>query len=325
MIALALLLRTHHIVRVSTFPALLAACQSAVPGDLIEIAKGVYTIDGKTRIAIDNRPGPVLVRGETGDPADVIIQGKGQDDEQVQMIFDLTDSPRWTFQDLTTRNSYYHGFKFNADSSDCVLRHVVMRDHGESGVKGTSDPDKGRYPDRLTVENCDIGFTTDRGGTRTVVEGIDGVGVNGWHIVGNHFLNVRHPGSVAYAVFTKGNSADTVIENNRFDNCDIGASFGGGGTGVPFFRDHDTRFEHRGGVIRNNRIVGCSDAGIYLNKACDARVYGNQLIDCVLGIALRFPQTTAWVYDNTVKLTDQYPGEPAIRVRDGATLLPGKN
>jgi len=85
------------------------------------------------------------------------------------MIFNLDDSPRWTFENLTTRNSYYHGFKFDHTSTDCVLRNVVMLDHGESGVKGTSDPAAGTYPDRVLVEGCTIGFTKPTGGTRSEI------------------------------------------------------------------------------------------------------------------------------------------------------------
>ena len=313
--------RAARTVKVATYPELRAACQSARPGDTIVLAPGVYTITGASRIAISNRPGPVLVKGATGDPADVIVEGQGQDSEAVQMVFDLDDSPRWTFEALTTRNSFYHGFKFNGGSTDCVLRRVVMRDHGESGVKGTSDPAAGRYPDRLRVERCDIGFTTERGGTRSVVEGIDGVGVKGWVIRDSRFVNVLHNGGTAYAVFTKGNSSDTVIENNRFENCFIGASFGGGGTGAPYFRDNDREYEHRGGVIRNNVFVRCRDAAVYVNKGKDCKVYHNTLFECVLTIQIRYPQSSGWVRNNLVRPAPTNAGEPAVRLRDGATLL----
>ncbi|RYD32383.1 MAG: hypothetical protein EOP87_12940, partial [Verrucomicrobiaceae bacterium] len=269
---------------VADYPSLVKACGSAVPGDEIVIAKGVYCITGDSRIWITGRPGPVTVRGATGKAEDVIIEGDGQDKQSVRMIFELTDSPRWTFQDLTTRNSYYHGFKFNTSSTDCVLRNVVMRDHGESGVKGTSDPDKGLYPDRLLVEDCDIGFTGKTGGTRGVVEGIDGVAVQGWIIRNSRFLNVRKNGGPAYGVFTKGNSMDTIIEGNRFENCFIGASFGGGGTDVRYFRDHDRSLEHRWGVIRNNVFTGCTDAAIYINKGNACTILGNRMTGCGMNI-----------------------------------------
>jgi nitrous oxidase accessory protein NosD len=306
---------------VTDFKSLVKACTDASPGDEIVIAKGIYRIAGDSRIRITSRPGPVTVRGATGKPEDVIIEGDGQDAKSVQMIFELTDSPKWTFRDLTTRNSYYHGFKFNLSSTDCVLRNVVMRDHGESGVKGTSDPDKGHYPDRLLVDGCDIGFTKETGGTRSVVEGIDGVAVKDWVIRNSRFVNVQKGGGPAYGVFTKGNSADTVIEGNRFENCFIGASFGGGGTGTDYFRDHDRSLEHRWGVIRNNLFINCTDAAIYINKGNACIIEDNRMIGCGMNIQLRFPETTGWVNDGN--FTDNKK-EPLVRIRDGAVLLKGE-
>lgn len=317
LMAVASLARSE-IHQVVDFKGLLLACGKAQPGDEIVIAKGIHTISGKSRILIADRPGPVTVRGATGDPADVIIEGAGQDNQTVQMVFEVTGSPKWTFQDLTTRNSYYHGFKFNTSSTDCVVRNVVMRDHGESGIKGTSDPDKGVYPDRLLVERCDIGFTKGTGGTRSVVEGIDGVAVQGWIIRNSRFVNIQKNGGAAYGVFTKGNSLETIIECNRFENCFIGASFGGGGTGESFFRDHDRSLEHRWGAIRNNVFVGCTDAAIYINKGNSCTIEGNKMTGCAMNIQLRFAGTTAWV--KTGNTTDNGK-EPLIRLRDGAVLL----
>lgn len=303
---------------VSDVKGLEGACRDAQPGDEIVLAKGIYKITGISRIRIDGRPGPVTVRGASGKGKDVVIEGAGQDDDSVQVVFELTGSPGWTFRDLTTRNTFYHGFKFNTSSTDCVLRNVVMRDHGESGVKGTSDPAAGAYPDRLLVESCDIGFTNPSGGTRAVVEGIDGVAVKGWKIRKCRFLNIQKSGGPAYAVFTKGNSMDTVIEDNLFENCFIGASYGGGGTGARFFRDGETQFEHRGGAIRNNRFERTTDAAIYLNKATSCTVEGNKMTGCASNIQLRYPQSTAWIRNGN---TSDNGSEPLVRLRDGATLL----
>ena len=319
-----LYLPTARTVNVATYGELLSACQSARPNDIIVLAPGTYTITGSSRIMVTRRPGPILVRGATGNSADVIIEGRGQDDETVQMVFDLTNSPRWTFEGLTTRRNYYHGFKFNGSSTDCVLRNVVMRDHGESGVTGTSEPAGGVYPDRLRVEGCDIGFTTSRGGTRSVVEGIDGVGVNGWVVQRCRFVNVVHPGSIAYGVFTKGNASETIIESSRFENCDIGASFGGGGTGAPYFRDNNRAYEHRGGVIRNNVFIRSKDAAVYINKGRNCKVYNNTLFECGLTIQLRFPPSSGSVRNNLIKPAPASLQEPSLRLRDGATLLSGE-
>jgi parallel beta-helix repeat protein len=270
---------------------------------------------------ISGRPGPVLLRGATGNPHDVVIRGQGQDNNAVQMVFNLDNAPAWTFRDITVKDSYYHGFKFDHTSTDCALVRVIMRDHGESGVKGTSDPTAGSYPDRLLIDSCDIGFTQPTGGTRSVVEGVDGVGVNDWVIRNSRFVNVQKNGAPAYAIFTKGNSSNTVIENNRFENCFIGASFGGGGTGAQFFRDNDQTYEHRNGIIRNNVIMRCTDAGIYINKGVNCRIYNNTLFECVLTIQLRFSQSSGDVRNNLVLRAPSNSGEPVIRLRDGAVLL----
>ncbi len=309
-------------VQISNYSELLAACQEAKPHDVLVLAPGIYTVTGTSRILISNRPGPIVVKGATGNAADVIVQGGGQDDPAVPIIFDLENSPQWTFENLTTRGSYYHGFKFDGSSTDCVLRHITMRDHGESGVKGTSTPGATTHPDHLLIEDCDIGFTSTRGGTREVVEGIDGVGIKDWIIRRNRFVNVlREHDGVATAVFTKGNSLDTIIENNRFENCFIGASFGGGGTGQPFFRDNDRTYEHRGGIIRNNVFIRCVDAAIYINKGHECKIYNNTLFECGLTIQLRYPQSSGWVRNNLVKPIPNNPDEPLVRARDGATLL----
>lgn len=302
-------------ITVSNSAELVEACKNAAKDDEIVIAKGTYTL--VRGISITSRSGPITVRGATGNPSDVIIEGEGQDDDTVKMIFDLTDCPAWKFEAFTTRKSYYHGFKFNAGSTDCVLRNLVMLDHGESGVKGTSDPDRGSYPDRLLVEKCEIGFTAKTGGTRDVVEGVDGVGVKDWIVRGSRFVNIQKNGRPAYGVFTKGNSSNTLIEDNRFENCFIGASFGGGGTGVAYFRDHDTSIEHRGGIIRKNRFIGCTDAAIYINKGKDCRIEGNRLEGCAANIQLRYAQCTGHVSDNQSDNTS----EPLVRLREGAVLL----
>ncbi len=311
-----------HIVTVATYPELYAACTQAVPHDTIVMKNGTYTInDGKSRIYISNRPGPVVVMGETQDPSKVIVEGLGQDDPTVEMIFDLDNCPSWEFDNFTTRNSYYHGFKFDHSSTDCTLLNVIMRDHGSAAIKGTSDPASHSYPDRLSVINCDIGYTTKKGGTRDVVEGLDAVGVSNWVIVGNRFINVQKTGGdgIAYGCFTKGNSLNTQIIGNRFEDCFIGASLGGGGTDPQFFRDSDQTYEHQHGLIVNNVIIRCNDAGIYINKGADTKVYNNTLYGCELSIQFRFEQTTGEIINNLVRPADDNMGEPVFRLRNGAT------
>ncbi|MDP4219122.1 MAG: right-handed parallel beta-helix repeat-containing protein [Bacteroidota bacterium] len=310
-------------VSVSSYPEIRDACQNALPGDTIIIAKGIYTIDGNNRIMVTNRPGPVLVIGESGDPRDVTIKGLGMDTDAVEMIFNLDNSPRWKFEAITARDAYYHAFKFDDSSTDCVLHNVIMLDNGESGVKGTSNNITHLFPDRLLVEHCVIGYSKQIGSLHPEVEGIDGVGVNDWIIRNNLFRNIQKGAfdHAAYAVFTKGNSDRTIIDRNRFEDCFIGASFGGGGTDPQFFRGGDQTYEHRNGIIKNNVIIRCSDAGIYINKGSNCKIFNNTLIQCELTIQLRYPESTGEVKNNLVLLAADNPNEPIIRLRDGAGLL----
>lgn len=310
-------------VKVTTYPELYSACTIALAGDTIILAKGTYTInDSKNRIYISNRPGPVLVKGESGDPHDVIVEGLGQDNDVVQMIFNLDDCPKWTFESMTIRNSYYHGFKFDHNSSDCVLNNLILLDHGSAAIKGTSDNAAGTYPDGLLVVNCTIGYSSSTGGTRDVVEGLDAVGVKNWIIAHNRFINIQKTGGdgIAYGCFTKGNSQNTTIIGNRFEDCFIGASFGGGGTAPQFFRDNDQTYEQQFGMIINNIFIRCNDAAIYVNKGHDARIYHNTIFDCGLTIQLRFKESTGEALNNLVKRSPGNPNEPVIRLRDSATI-----
>ena len=307
---------------VTTYPELYSACQTALSGDTIVVAKGTYTInDGKNRIYISNCEGPVLVKGETGYAQDVIVEGLGQDSDAVEMVFNLDNCPKWTFEAMTVRNSYYHGFKFDHGSTDCVLRNLLLLNHGSAAIKGTSDPVAKTYPDNLLVEQCIIGYTSSKGGTRDVVEGLDAVGIKGWTISHNVFFNIKKTGGdgIAYGCFTKGNSINTMIDNNRFEDCFIGASLGGGGTAPAFFRDSDQTYEQRYGIIVNNLFVHCTDAAIYVNKTQDARLYHNTVFECGLTMQLRFKETTGEVVNNLVMRSPDNPNEPPLRLRDSAT------
>ncbi len=313
---------THaRIVEVSSYEQIRDACLSALPNDTIIIAEGVYTISDRAKLQIIGRPGPVLVRGVTGNPEDVIIQGYGVDDDRMSINFELENCPDWTFESLTTRNSYFHGFKFDLGSTDCTLRNVVMMDHGESGVKGSSNPAVGIYPDRLLVEDCLIGFTLETGGKRPNVEGVDGVGVNDWIIRGTTFINIQRNGQPAYACFTKGNSSGTIIENCVFINCLIGASFGGGGSSPNIYRDNNREFEHRGGIIRNNIFIRGTDAAIYINQADSCKIYNNTVFECIENIQIRFPESSAFVRNNLVIPSPVNPDAQTIRSRDGGVFL----
>jgi parallel beta-helix repeat protein len=139
----------------------------------------------------------------------------------------------------------------------------------------------------------------------------------------NRFKNIQRNGKDAYAVFTKGNSSNTVVEANYFENCFIGASFGAGGFGDNFFRDLDSSYEQRYGIIRNNIIVGCMDAAIYITKGLECKIFNNTILNCLLTIQLRY-ESSGLVCNNLVKRHSNNTPEPLVRLRNGAVLIADK-
>ena len=72
-----------------------------------------------------------------------------------------------------------------------------------------------------------------------------------------------------------------------------------------------------GAIIRNNIIMRCTDAGIYINKGHNCRIYNNTVFECELTIQLRYVESTGYVRNNLVKPSPTNSGEPIIRLRDG--------
>jgi len=311
---------TADTVRVTTYSELVNAVQTAPPtGRTIILAPGVYYQTGS--LWIYNKP-HLTLRGETGNPDDVVLQGLGIDNPNQHHNIAIVNCPYFTIENLTLRDTYWHGIQVNQSSHYVTIRNVVMIDNGESGIKATNDSSGTSYSDYGLVENCWIGFSDY--GHRDCVEGIDLIATKDWVIRNNLFVRVRKVSGYGWGFFAKGNAQDTVVENNIFYLCDLGASFGNGGTGTQWFRDHQYPYEHRGGIIRNNIMIGGKDAAVYLNKALNAKVYNNLSYKHVLTFQARYPETYADFKNNIAVLA---PGsyEPVVRWRDGANDLGSSN
>ncbi|KEZ78149.1 hypothetical protein C41B8_06177 [Salinisphaera hydrothermalis C41B8] len=307
------------VVTVSSLDGLQTAIDNASAGETIILAPGVYHETRAIRIAGRH---DLTITGATKDYADTVIRGPGMNDPSLQSNIRLNNADGITLENLTLRDSYYHGVQVNNDSDRFTADNVRTLDNGESGFKVTSPTNASgpaAYSDKGTIENCWIGFTTT--GRRGVVEGVDIVAGNGWHLLGNHFVNIRRAdGGPAYAAFAKGNAHNPVFADNEVENSFIGLSFGGGGTDGVYFRNGDTRYETQGGVMRHNVIHDTDDAGIYLNKAHDFLIEGNTVLRNGPGtgaIESRFTQSTGTIRDNRVS--------GPIKMRDGGTAVTRNN
>jgi hypothetical protein len=220
----------------------------------------------------------VTFRSQSGNRGAVVIQGEGISDRDTQFTFKLYNCNYITVQDISMTDVYWHHFQLNEGCNYFTVQNCIMWDAGEGPIKSTvadcSNPDY--FSDYGLVEDCVIGYTDY--GYRTCVEGIDLIASVGWVITNTDFISVKKKGGgIGWGFFAKGNSQDTVVENCFFDNCDIPLSFGGGGTGDQYFRNCDTSWEHRRGIMRNNVVHLTKDTGVYMNHAAEYKIYNNTL------------------------------------------------
>lgn len=293
-------------VPVKTGKGLIAAVKAAKPGDKILIAPGTYPVKAW---AINVRNAgtaefPIVVAAET--LGSVVLEFETTEGF-------LVDAPFWVFENLDIKgvnpdhNRGHHAFHVVGKGRGLVLRNCRIHEFN-SIIKANGTPGKdGRvaYPDHALIENCSFYNSTVRQ-TAYPVTLIDVVAANGWILRGNLICDfAKGEGNrISYGAFVKGNATGSVFENNLVigeyrtrGGIRVGLSFGGGGTGVKFARDKELPAEHHGGIMRNNLIMNCNDAGIYLNRSAGTKLYNNTLYK-TMGIDIRFKESDAAIVNN---------------------------
>jgi parallel beta-helix repeat protein len=290
-----------------------------VGGRIITLAAGTYN---QTSSIVINSKNNITIQGATTNYADTVVAGPGINNSSMDINFKVNDSDYVTFKHLTIQDSYYHSIQVNSGSDYFHADHLKTWDNGEGGFKSTSggNPEL-PYTDYGVIENSLIGYSVS--GLRSSIEGIDLIASKGWVVRGNVFENAKGANNgIAYAFFAKGNSIDTIVENNVFKNNFIAMSFGGGGTGAQYFRNGDTTYEHRGGIMRNNVVYGTLDAGVYMNKATGFKVYNNTMLGIapgvnVGGVESRYAESSGEVRNNLM--------DKAVKLRNGGTATQSNN
>jgi fibronectin type 3 domain-containing protein len=311
---------TPDSVTVTSLAQLQQAIDNApVGGRIITLAAGSYNQTSTIAITGKNN---ITIQGATTNYADTVVSGPGINSSTLDINFKVNDSDYVTFKHLTISDSYFHSIQINYGSDYFHADHLKTWDNGEGGFKATSSGNlELPYTDYGLIENSLIGYTTS--GQRGSVEGVDLIAAKGWVIRGNTFQNAkRADNSPGYAFFAKGNSMDTIVENNVFKNSAIAMSFGGGGTAVQYFRNGVTTYEHRGGIMRNNVVYGTLDSGVYMNKANGFKVYNNTLLGIAPGVSVgaiesRFAGSSGDVRNNLMDKT--------VKLRDGGTATQSNN
>lgn len=320
-VGLSLASRAARAQTVSDAAALADAVSNARPGTTITLLDGTYALSRRLAPATGGTSGsPITVRAQN--PGRAILDASG-----IEEAF-LISVPYWKFENLRihVRNGSKHAYKLDTNGHHTVISGGMMEleTRAESGVKGAGGP-RAPQPDDVLIEGTEIWFNTPTESGNA--EGIDAVAVARWVIRANVIHDIQKSRSfdgIAYGAFTKGNSQDTIIENNLFYNCFIAISLGGGGTGTQYFRDGETSFEDRNGVIRNNMVLGSNDVAIYLNQARGARIYNNTLFNSYTScggtcaaIDIRYTGSSADVRNNIV--------DRPIRDREGGTHTAASN
>ncbi len=293
--------------RVDSVSGLHAAIAAASPGERILIEPGDYDIKGNIEI---RRP------GRATRPIRLMAQTLGQVRLRVSapQAF-LVRAPYWVFDNLEIQgvcerhDACEHAYHIVGSARGTVIRNNRLFDFNAM-VKVNGESEKGArvYPDLGLLESSSLFNRTVRD-TGNPVTPVDIVGASGWQIRNNLIADFAkgRGDRISYAAFAKGGASDTLFERNLVvcqlrvpagGDIRLGLSFGGGGTDASACRDRRCEAEHVRGTMRNNIIMHCpTDVGIYINKAKQTEIYNNTLYN-TLGIDVRFPESTAVVFNN---------------------------
>lgn len=307
---------------VTTPSQLAAAVRSAGPGSEIVVADGRYVLDGiLATAAAGTAAAPIVVRGASARGAVLVTDG-------AEEAFKL-EHGYWHIRDLHIHvtGGSAHGIQLVRDGHHAQIRGnaIELESGAEGGVKGAGGPNAPQ-PDFVLIEGNEIWFNAPTRNSNA--EGVDAVAVAGWVIRGNYIHHIQKDAvdfdGIGWGVFTKGNSLDTVIEGNVVADCFVGISLGGGGTGSQYFRNGDTTYEARNGIIRNNMVLRSGDVAVYLNKATNVRIFNNSFwgsfTSCGAGcssIDVRYGTSSADIRNNLL--------DKGINPRDGGRVTEGSN
>lgn len=302
---------------VATPDALRAALARAEPGDTVTLLPGIYRFSDK--------PLDADRAGRAGAPIVVRARQPGS----VQLEFALMEgfrvkAPHWRFENLAIRgvcaeDRYCeHAFHVvGAASHFAAVNNTITDFNAHFKING----EQGRFPDDGLIEQNTLNSTRVRQ-TRNPVTPIDLVAASRWIIRANLISDfIKGQGDlVSYGAFAKGGGSGNLFERNLVW-CErtlrgapgqrVGLSLGGGGTGKEVCRDGRCITEQEGSTLRANLVLGCSDAGMYLNSAARSTVTDNTLLDTG-GIDVRYATSSARLNGNLV--------DGPLRSRDNGLL-----
>jgi hypothetical protein len=269
------------VVRVANVDELLRAINDVADGSTILLADGNYkfprpgVLTGRKRVAI---------RSASGDPAKVILSGRGWDSgAKNDDILHIGRCEGVVIADLTFADCRSYGVKVEAENGpkDVHIYNCRFRDIGVRALKGSAGQDPNVRAVKGSVRYCQFGNTKVppadwlHGGD--YISAIDMMALEDWTFSDNVIRNIKgRNGGARAAIFIWVRSRRVVVERNVIVNCDRGIAFGNPGqstannAGEPLVYVADA-------TIRNNFIAGGPDCGIELWYSRGIKVYHNSI------------------------------------------------
>ena len=255
--------------------ALVRVLSQLQAGDRLTLSAGQYTLGRfETQIA-GTRQHPIIVRA--AHPANTFIQAIDSETFVVRHSY-------WEFTGINLNGTATTDHAFHlSDNADHVAIRNCRLSNFDSHIKINGRD--GRFPDATIIEGCRL-YNDQPRHNRRPATAIDVVGGDNTFIRANtiYDFGAGIDGNTSYAIFLKGASSNGRIERNligcsvKHSGNRVGISLGGGGTAAQFCSDQRCEFEHRNGLVRNNIIYNCSDAGVHLRRARHSRIIANTLV-----------------------------------------------
>lgn len=300
---------------------IMLAIKSASPGEVLEVRPGTYTL---RQPLYPGRPGtalqPITLRARQ--PGTVTFLA------QVQEAV-VAGQPYWVFENLDWRgvcelDEYCeHAYHVVGAARGTVIVNNHMADfNAQVKVNGF----RGEWPDDGLLQfNTLINLRGRK--TSSPVAPFDLVAASGWQVLDNRVENFVKADSdrPTYGLYMKGAGRGGRIERNlvvctpdhlSLPGVRVGISLGNGGTSPDACLDQRCETEHADGLVANNVVAHCNDAGVDVAKARNARVLHNTLIN-TQGVVVRNPPSNALVERNLM--------EGSVRPRQGTVLAEADN
>lgn len=301
--------------------ALANAVSTAEAGAVIEIMPGKYAVSSTLVTGHGGTPGRAITL-RAASPGSVTLTVSVE-----QGI--VVNQPYWVFENLNWRGAC-------ASEDDCEHAfHVVGAARGtvvrNNRIENFNAPvkingEQSQWPDGGLLQfNTILNPATRQVGRPVSL--IDLVGASRWQVLDNRVERFAKLGGngISYGIFMKGGGTNGRIERNLVvctpqdlsqPGLRVGISFGDGGTGASFCRSPGCRTEHTEGVIANNVVAHCNDAGIDVYKSDRIVIAHNTLVN-TRGIVVRDEPAEAEIVGNLL--------EGVIRERRGGRLREADN